>query len=129
MQTLLLDQGSWDLTLDVNGNVAIASEPYALAQDAASAIKTFQGEMNWDTTIGVPYLSTILGKNPTLSYLKAQLVVAALTVIDIVSAVCYIASFENRQLVGQVQVTDASGQVSAMNFSTPVFVPIDPQGP
>jgi hypothetical protein len=35
--------------LDAEGNIAVASEPYSLAQDAASAIKTFAGEVFWDT--------------------------------------------------------------------------------
>ena len=53
--TLLLDLTNWDLVLDVNGNIAIARPPYALAQDAASAVKTFQGECYYDTTLGIPY--------------------------------------------------------------------------
>jgi hypothetical protein len=32
MRTLLLDTVAWDLVLDVNGNIAVADEPYALAQ-------------------------------------------------------------------------------------------------
>ena len=55
MKTLLLDQTTWDLTLDANNNIALAAEPYAFAQDAASAIRLFQGELWYDTTRGVPY--------------------------------------------------------------------------
>ena len=42
MKTLLLRPDTWDLTLDSAGNIAVAENPYALAQDAASAIKLFQ---------------------------------------------------------------------------------------
>jgi len=42
MDTLLLDLDNWDLTVDAAGNWAVASPPYAIAQDVASAIKTFQ---------------------------------------------------------------------------------------
>ena len=35
--TLLLDRTVWDLLLDGSGNIAIATEPYATAQDVASA--------------------------------------------------------------------------------------------
>lgn len=43
MKTLLLDQKSWDLTLDAAGNIAVAAEPYAIAQDVASVISWVAG--------------------------------------------------------------------------------------
>ena len=52
-QTLLLDPLKWDLVVDAAGNIAVASPPYALAQDAASSIKLFSGECYYDTSIGV----------------------------------------------------------------------------
>ena len=45
MKTLLLTTDAWDLTVDVSGNIAVADEPLALAQDAASAIRLFAGEL------------------------------------------------------------------------------------
>lgn len=122
--TLLLDTGAWDLVLDANGNIAVASEPYALAQDAASAIKTFLGECWWDTTIGVPYITQILGKNIPLTLLRQMLVNAALTVPDVVSAQVFISSLTDRILSGQVQVVSTTGQVS----QPAVFTAINPQG-
>ncbi len=41
-KTLLLDTDEWDLVLDANGDIALADEPYAISQDVASAIRTFQ---------------------------------------------------------------------------------------
>ena len=118
-QTLLLDTGSWDLSIDANSNIAIADPDYSLAQDAASAIKTFLGEMFYDTTVGVPWLTQILGQAPSLSLLKQQLVDAALTVPGVASAQVFISSFRNRVVTGQVQVVSAAtGQTSAANFST-----------
>lgn len=124
MQTLLLDNSTGDLVLDVNGNVAVASEPYSLAQDAASAIKTFLGECYLDTTLGVPWFQQIFGKAPTLSFMKQQLVTAALTVPDIASAQCFITNVSQRVVSGQVQVVSSStGQTSAANFTI-----VSPQG-
>lgn len=121
--TLLLDQTAWDLVLDANGNIAVASEPYSLAQDAASAIKTFLGECWWDTTVGVPY-SKILAQNPPLALLKQAMVDAAETVPGVGAAVVFIQSVAGRAVTGQVQVTSAAtGQASAASFST-----INPQG-
>jgi len=121
--TLLLDTDAWDLVLDVNGNIAVATEPYSLAQDAASAIKTFAGEVFWDNTIGVPYLSQIFGKAPSLSQIKQLFVDAALTVPDVASAQCFLASATGRNISGQIQVKSKTGQVSAASFNV-----INPQG-
>lgn len=116
MNTLFLDPTSWDLALDVNGDIALAQEPYSLAQDAASAIRLFVGEAWYDTTQGVPY-GTILGKAPSASYIKAQLEKAALTVPDVASATCFLTSLQGRSLGGQVQVTSkTTGLVSVAVF-------------
>ena len=43
-KTLLLDLNAWDLVLDSSGNIALASEPYSVVQDVASALRTFAGD-------------------------------------------------------------------------------------
>lgn len=125
--TLLLDQNGWDLLIDASGNIAVAAEPYALAQDAASAIKTFEGECYWNDTIGVPYLTEIFGKNIPLPLLKQEMISQALTVPNVVSAQFYVQILTDRTLTGQVQTVSAtSGQTSAAPVST--FGAINPQG-
>lgn len=122
--TLLLDRTTWDLVLDADGNIAVADEPYSLAQDAASAIKTFLGECYWDTTIGVPFMQSIFGKNPPLALVKAQFEAAALTVPDVASAKCFISALSNRGIAGQIQVTSAAtGQIAVASFAV-----VNPQG-
>lgn len=127
-QTLLLDTQSWDLVLDINGNIAIASEPYSLAQDAASAIKTFKGEVFYDTTVGIPYFGSILGKPALLSLLKSLMVAAAESVTDVASAQCVVSNVSQRAVTGQVQITSGNsltlGQTSTVSFTV-----VDPQGP
>ena len=109
MQTLLLNKNSWDLSVDSSGNIAVASDPYSMAQDVASAIKTFLGEVWYDTTIGVPYWQGIIGHLPPVSLIKAKLIAAAITVPGVTSAVVYISSIEDRDVRGQVQCTSSSG--------------------
>ena len=116
MKTILLDRTKWDLVKDLSGNIALASEPYALAQDAASAIRLFSGELWYDTTRGVPYWRQILGKWPSLAYVKARLVDAALTVPGVTGARCFVSSFRDRHITGQVQVTDKTGTVTVAAF-------------
>ncbi|OIN06070.1 hypothetical protein BFS86_19875 [Shewanella algae] len=114
--TLLLDTLAWDLAVDAAGNIAVATEPYSLAQDAASAIRLFKGELYYDTSQGIPYFNQILGQAPPISLIKSYFVNAALTVPGVVKARCFITSWTDRVITGQVQVEDANGNVSAAGF-------------
>lgn len=116
MDTLLLDVVGWDLCLDAKGDIAVASLPYAAAQNAASAVKLFQGEYYYDTTKGVPYLQSILGRRPPLSLIRADYIAAARAVPDVVKAQCFFSSFKNNVLSGQVVVVDVNGQASVSSF-------------
>ena len=125
MKTLLLN-ANWDLEEDSFRNIAVADDPYSLAQDAASAIRTFQGEVYYDTTLGIPYFQQILGFSPPVSLMKAYFNAAALTVPEVVSAVCFIASITHRQVLGQVQVRNAAGQLAASTFAqSPAVVELE----
>ena len=112
--TLLLDIGTWDLCLDAQANIAVADPPYAPAQDVSSAIRTFLGEVWYDSTLGVQYFGKILGKNPSLSFVRAQMEAAALTVPGVVSATCTLSSVTGRQVQGQVVFTDVSGTTQTL---------------
>lgn len=114
--TILLDAIAWDLALDINGNIAMASPPYACAQDAASEIRMFQGDDYYDTTHGIPYWQQVLGHWPPMSLVKAYLIEAALLVPGVVQAKVYFSSFQNRLLAGQVIILDVDNQSSVTNF-------------
>jgi len=113
--TLLLDRSAWDLVVDAAGNIAVCDEPYALAQDAASALRLFKGELWYDTAKGVPYFQQILGKAPPLSLLKASFNAAALTVPGVTFARSFIADARDRVVTGQVQLTTKAGAVFGLN--------------
>lgn len=115
--TLLLDQTTWDLCKDASGNIAMASPPYSLAQDVASALRLFAGELWYDTSKGVPYFSEILGKFPPAALIKARFVEAAKTVPGVVAARCTLAAIRDRSLSGQVRVTDTAGTSLTVSFS------------
>lgn len=114
--TLLLDQVTWDLVLDTAGNIAVASDPYSQAQDAASSIKTFAGEVYYDTTRGIPYFTQILGKAPPVSLMKAYFNEAALLVPGVTNSQTFITAWEGRTVSGQVQIKNTTGAVSAAGF-------------
>ena len=116
MKTIYLDPQAWDLALDASGNIALASEPYALAQDAASEIRTFSGECYYNTAKGIPYWQQILGHFPSVDVMKSNFASAALLVPGVVSALAYITDANDRKVTGQVQITDSTGTVSAAGF-------------
>ena len=116
MNTFFLNPFTWDLVLDSTGSIAIATDPYSLAQDAASAIKTFLGEVYYDTTQGIPYSQQILGSPPVISDFTSQLQKAALSVPEVVAAKVVITSFSGRKIQGQVQVTNEAGVISTASF-------------
>lgn len=116
MNTLLLDRTNWDLCVDVNGDIAMATLPYAAAQDAASACRLAQGDYWYNTTIGIPYLGKIMGQSPPLNLVRAQQRAAALSVPDVATSNVYYSSVTGGQLSGQVQVTDVDGNLSVATF-------------
>ena len=115
-KTLLLDRSAWDLVLDSGGNIAVASPPYALAQDVASAVRLFIGELYYDTKKGIPYFENVLGKLPPISLLTGYIERAAATVPGVVSAQCAISALNSREITGQVKFIDETGVVNAVHF-------------
>lgn len=115
-KTLLLDQSAWDLVLDASGNIAVAGAPYSIAQDVASAVRTFLGECWYDTTQGLPYWQQILGKYPPLSFVRQKMIDAALTVPNVAKANVFFAKFSGRTLSGQIQIIDADGVAANVAF-------------
>ena len=114
--TLLLDQSAWDLVIDSAGNIAMATPPYSLAQDVASAVRLFLGELWYDTPKGIPYFDDVLGELPPLTLLIGYIEKAALTVPGVVSAQVIIASFDSREIAGQIQFIDETGAANAVTF-------------
>lgn len=115
-KTLLLDQTAWDLVLDAAGNIAVASEPYQIAQDVASAIRCFLGECWYDTSLGLPYRESILGKLPAASFVKSQIEKAALTVLNVASATVVSLAINDRGVTGEVDVTQTDGSTQTVSF-------------
>jgi hypothetical protein len=120
-RTMALDRTSWDIVLDAAGNIAVADEPYAQAQDIASACKLFAGELWYNQTKGVPYFSKVLGQFPDLNALRGYWEEAALTVSGVTTATAYITAYDSgtRQLTGQVQGVNTAGQIAATDVVTP----------
>ena len=107
---------SWDLMLDSSGNIFMISDGNAIAQDVASAISTFQGELYYDTTQGMPYFGQILGQAYNRVLLQSLLEKTAMTVPGVVQAQATITGFTNRQITGTVKVIDSTGAATGVTF-------------
>lgn len=55
MITWALKSDSWDVYTDEVGNIALKSDSARLAQDVASSVRVFTGELPFDITRGVDY--------------------------------------------------------------------------
>lgn len=116
MTTLFLNPQTWDLCLDDQGNIAYAKKPYAKAQDVASAIKLFKGELYYDTEKGMPYFDETLGRKQSLALYQYRLEQAALTVKGVKSAKANIESDNDRQVVGSVTFTDNQDRMMSVKL-------------
>lgn len=113
--SLLLDRTGWDLALTANGDIAVATEPYAQEQDVASECRVFEGECYYDTARGIPYLTSILGRPVPVQIIKEKLAAAAQLVPGVRAATVYLTDITARSVGGQVQfVTDKSGAGTAI---------------
>lgn len=108
--TLKLNPNTWDLTVDGLGNIASDATSYAIAQDVASAVRTVQGELFYDTTQGIPYFLSVLGQNFSPQLFQAYAEQAALSVPGVVKAQAVLGALSsNRKLTGTVSVIDELG--------------------
>ena len=113
--TWLLDWATGDSCLDAAGNIAVASAPYAVAQDAATQVSTFLGEAWYDSTQGVPYWQQILGKRPPASLIASLFEQQALQVPDVATATVTIGGINaQRGAIGQMIVIDTDGNSATL---------------
>ncbi len=113
--TWLLDWSTGDLCLDANGNIAVASAPYAISQDVATQLSTFLGECWYDTSQGVAYWQQILGKRPPASLIVSLLEAQALNVPDVETATATIGGINaKRGAIGQMITTDTDGNTTTL---------------
>lgn len=115
-KSILLDTVAWDWVLDASGNIAACTEPYSLAQDVACALRTFFGEVYYDTSLGVPYYQSILGQFNPYSVVEQIITTQALTVVGVVEAKCLIIEVIDRKVSGQVQITATNGEIINASF-------------
>jgi hypothetical protein len=106
----------WDLALDGSGNLFTLSGANALAQDVASAISTFYGEVYYSASVGVPYLSRVFGQSYSPSIAAHLIKKQAAAVPNVSSVKVVLNSFVNRQLSGTVNFIDVNAAANGVSF-------------
>jgi len=127
MDTLRLDNDSWDLTLDVWGNLATAGDAtpesestgpgMRLAQDVACRVRSWKGEVYFDTAQGIDY-PRYLGGPPNLSLLQAAFAQEALNVPGCLTALpdFHFIGGSDRAVTGTITLSDTAGNGSQVTL-------------
>ncbi|AOA58338.1 hypothetical protein [Acinetobacter larvae] len=117
MKTLFLMPNTWDLALDVHGNLATATSTYQRAQDIASACRVFKQDMYFNQTEGIPYLEDILGKGKySLALYRKHLTDAALSIEGVTEVKVDLYPLNNRLLRGAIQFKDKDGKTGVIDL-------------
>lgn len=117
-KSFLLDTDTWDLKLDGKGNIAITSNPMAVAQDVACACSTFLGECWYDTSLGIPFYEQILGHWPGTQLINSKLQSEALKLPYVQQAVCSSLITDSTRIAsGVLVVTDTNGEEMQIQLS------------
>lgn len=115
--SLKLDTDTWDIGLDDKGNLQTVTNPYACAQDVATACSTFRGECIYNTAAGIPYYEKILGFNPGTGAVQTYLENEALRLSYIAQASATVINNNGtRASTGVIVTVDTNGTESTVNL-------------
>ncbi|MBV1834963.1 hypothetical protein [Novacetimonas pomaceti] len=117
MTSLLLDRTTWDLSVTAGRDIAVASDPYAVAQDVACAVRTFAGECWYDTSGGIAYFNMVLGVGQSPALFRAQVEATARAVPGVADARCVLRSIgADRVLGGEIALGLTTGESTSVSF-------------
>ena len=105
MKTLALRNDNWDLTIDDFGNIAVKESNNQLAQDVASSVRVFLGEMEFDKNRGVSYNKPEQIRKTIKDDIKKQ----ALLIDGVEEAVVVFEKIEDRKANVVIYVTNENG--------------------
>lgn len=107
MKTVFLLPKTWDLTLDTQGNIAVATEEYQQAQDIASSCRVFLNDDYYNKNDGIPYLESIMGlSNYPISLYQRHLHDRSMLVDGVVSIDVKLLQLKDRVQSGSIEFTN-----------------------
>lgn len=115
--SLYLDPDSWDIDLDDKGNIRVVGNPYACAQDVATACSTLRGECIYNTSAGIPYYENIMGVQPGAGAVQSYLENEAMRLPYIAQASATVINDSGaRASTGVIVVVDTNGTEYTVNM-------------
>lgn len=115
--SLMLDTDSWDIGLDDRDNLQTVGNPYACAQDVATACSTILGECIYNKDAGIPYYEKILGFNPGSGAVQSYLENEALRLPYIAQASATVINDSGtRASTGVIVTVDTNGIQNTVNL-------------
>lgn len=120
MISLALGGITWDLNVGASGNLATAEGDHRLAQDVASAVRTFDGECIFDQDRGVPYFDEVLGHRPQAQLVNAYVEQEAARVPGVTRVLATDQGLSLRTLTGEAVLP--MGSILTPNTSATKYV-------
>lgn len=115
--SLYLNPDNWDIELDGKGNLRTTDNPYACAQDVATACSTLRGECIYNATAGIPYFENIMGVQPGAGAVQTYLENEAMRLPYIAQAsATVISNSGTRASTGVIVVVDTNGTEYTVNM-------------
>ena len=114
--TLMLDD-SWDITLNSDGKIKVATDAYAIAQNGSNAVRLFQRDAYFDQQKGIPHFDIELGHVvAAVPILESRIKQALLAVDGISDALAVLEIEKNRVLGGNAYITLTGGETAKISF-------------
>lgn len=117
-RTLYLND-NWDIFSDASGQIALVSGAYAIAQNAANAVRLFKNDAYLAQTRGIPHFEIELGKAPAIAapILRTRIRETVLNVNGVTGAEVDLTFDESgRVMGGEVQATVLESENVQIDF-------------
>lgn len=117
-RTLYLND-KWDIFSDASGQIALVSGAYAIAQNAANAVRLFKNDAYLAQTRGIPHFEIELGKAPAIAapILRTRIRETVLNVNGVTGAEVDLTFDESgRVMGGEVQATVLESENVQIDF-------------
>lgn len=117
-RTLYLND-KWDIFSDASGQIALVSGAYAIAQNAANAVRLFKNDAYLAQTRGIPHFKIELGKAPAIAapILRTRIRETVLNVNGVTGAEVDLTFDESgRVMGGEVQATVLESENVQIDF-------------
>ena len=113
---MMLDD-SWDITLNSDGKIKVATDAYAIAQNASNAVRLFRNDAYFNASKGIPHFDIELGHSrAAVPVIESQMKKAMLAVEGVADAVAVLEIDKDRVAGGSAYITLQSGESAEISL-------------